>query len=46
MNVGSVMRVTQERRKVAVIGGGVTGLTAAYYLQRIAQQNNLPVDVV
>ncbi|MCM3388625.1 protoporphyrinogen oxidase [Ureibacillus chungkukjangi] len=40
------MRVTQERRKVAVIGGGVTGLTAAYYLQRIAQQNNLPVDVV
>ena len=46
MNVGSVMRVTGERRKVAVIGGGVTGLTAAYYLQKKAQLNNLPVDVV
>ncbi|MDN4493162.1 protoporphyrinogen oxidase [Ureibacillus aquaedulcis] len=40
------MRVTGERRKVAIIGGGVTGLTAAYYLQRSAQLNNLPVDVV
>lgn len=40
------MRVTGERRKVAVIGGGVTGLTAAYYLQKKAQLYNLPVDVV
>lgn len=40
------MRVTLGRRKVAVIGGGITGLTAAFYLQRCAQQNNLPVDVV
>ncbi|MFC7688222.1 protoporphyrinogen oxidase [Ureibacillus sp. GCM10028918] len=41
-----MIRVTGERRKVAVIGGGVTGLTAAYYLQRSAELNNLPVDVV
>lgn len=40
------MRVTLGRRKVAVIGGGITGLTTAFYLQRYAQQNNLPVDVV
>ncbi|KGR75779.1 protoporphyrinogen oxidase [Ureibacillus sinduriensis BLB-1 = JCM 15800] len=41
-----MMRVTGDRRKVAVVGGGVTGLTAAYYLQRSAKLNNLPVDVV
>ncbi|MFP3917260.1 protoporphyrinogen oxidase [Lysinibacillus telephonicus] len=41
-----MMRVTLGRRKVAVIGGGITGLTTAFYLQRYAQQNNLPVDVV
>ncbi|WP_205758482.1 protoporphyrinogen oxidase [Lysinibacillus sp. SGAir0095] len=40
------MRVTGERRKVAVVGGGITGLTAAYYLQKKAELNNLPVDVV
>lgn len=41
------MRVTLNRRKkVAVIGGGITGLTAAFYLQKEAQQNNLPIDVI
>ncbi|MCP1145856.1 protoporphyrinogen oxidase [Lysinibacillus endophyticus] len=40
------MRVTLGRRKVAIIGGGITGLTAAFYLQKEAQQNNLPIDVV
>lgn len=40
------MRVTLGRRKVAVVGGGITGLTAAFYLQKNAQLNNLPLDVV
>ncbi|WP_199677390.1 protoporphyrinogen oxidase [Lysinibacillus yapensis] len=40
------MRVTLGRQKVAVVGGGITGLTAAYYLQKNAQLNNLPLDVV
>ncbi|HWL13474.1 MAG TPA: protoporphyrinogen oxidase [Ureibacillus sp.] len=40
------MRVTLGRRKVAVVGGGITGLTTAYYIQKQAQLNNLPVDVV
>lgn len=40
------MRVTLNRRKVAVIGGGITGLTAAFYLQKEAQLKNLPIDVV
>ncbi len=41
-----MMRVTLRMRKVAVIGGGITGLTAAFYLQRKAQLNNLPIEVV
>lgn len=41
-----MMRLTLSRRKVAVIGGGITGLTAAFYLQKIAQQHNLPLDIV
>ena len=40
------MKVTLERRKVAIIGGGITGLTAAFYLQKKAQRNNLPLDVI
>ena len=41
-----MVRVTLTRRKVAVIGGGITGLTAAFYLQKEAQLKNLPIDVV
>ncbi len=40
------MRVTVKRRKVVVIGGGVTGLTAAFYLQRAAKEQQYPLDVV
>nr|WP_198044703.1 protoporphyrinogen oxidase [Lysinibacillus timonensis] len=40
------MKVSLNRRKVAVIGGGITGLTAAYYMQRMAKQNNIPIDVI
>lgn len=40
------MRVTLNRKKIAVIGGGVTGLTAAFYLQKCATDKNLPLDVV
>lgn len=32
-------------RRVAVIGGGITGLSAAYYLQQKAQAAGLPVAV-
>lgn len=37
------MRVT-KKRKVVVIGGGITGLTAAYYLQQATK--DLPIEVV
>ncbi|MEO4054559.1 protoporphyrinogen oxidase [Solibacillus sp. CAU 1738] len=40
------MRVTLKRRKVVVVGGGITGLTAAFYLQQEAKLKNLPIDVV
>ncbi|SFA79837.1 MULTISPECIES: protoporphyrinogen oxidase [unclassified Bacillus (in: firmicutes)] len=34
-----------EKKKIVIIGGGMTGLTAAYYLQKIVRDNNLPIDV-
>lgn len=35
-----------RRRKVAVWGGGITGLTAAFYLYRLAEERRLPIEVV
>jgi protoporphyrinogen/coproporphyrinogen III oxidase len=35
----------EEKQKVVIIGGGLTGLTAAYYLQKAVSENNLPIDV-
>ncbi|MBM7586447.1 oxygen-dependent protoporphyrinogen oxidase [Bacillus pakistanensis] len=35
----------QEKQKVVVIGGGITGLTAAYYLQKEADQSGRPIEV-
>jgi len=40
-----MMRVT-NRKKIAVIGGGITGLTAAFYLDKYARERHLPLDVV
>lgn len=40
-----MMRVT-NRKKIAVIGGGITGLTAAFYLEKYARDRQLPLDVV
>ncbi|PSL30638.1 protoporphyrinogen oxidase [Planomicrobium soli] len=36
----------EERiRKVAVVGGGITGLTAAYFLQKQAHEQGLPIHI-
>lgn len=40
-----MMRVTQKR-KVVVVGGGITGLTTAYYLQQQIQNAQLPLEVI
>ncbi len=41
-----MMLVTQKRRKVVVVGGGITGLTAAFYMQKEASAKELPLDIV
>lgn len=40
-----MMRVT-KKRKVVVVGGGITGLTTAYYLQQQIQNAQLPIEVI
>ncbi|MBT2679957.1 protoporphyrinogen oxidase [Bacillus sp. ISL-35] len=34
-----------DPKKVIIIGGGITGLAAAYYLQKEARENQLPIQV-
>ncbi len=34
------------RKRVVVIGGGITGLTTAYRLTQAAQERGLPLEVV
>jgi protoporphyrinogen/coproporphyrinogen III oxidase len=33
------------KKKVVIIGGGITGLTAAYYLKQEQKKHNLPVEI-
>lgn len=40
------MKVTIKRSKVVIVGGGITGLTTAYYLQQKTKMQNLPIDIV
>lgn len=35
--------MVEAKKKVAIIGGGITGLTAAYYLQKKIQEENVPM---
>ncbi|MFC7321161.1 protoporphyrinogen oxidase [Halobacillus campisalis] len=34
-----------EQKKVVIIGGGISGLTAAYYLQKDKREKQLPLDI-
>ncbi|MFB6465241.1 protoporphyrinogen oxidase [Cytobacillus sp. Hz8] len=35
----------EQKRTVVVVGGGITGLSTAFYLQKKARENNLLLDV-
>lgn len=35
----------QEQKRVIVVGGGITGLAAAYRLKREAEERNIPLDI-
>ncbi|MGG5251944.1 protoporphyrinogen oxidase [Neobacillus sp. SM06] len=35
-----------ERKKIVIIGGGITGLSAAYYLQKEIKEKQLPYQVM
>jgi protoporphyrinogen/coproporphyrinogen III oxidase len=37
--------VLEEKKKVVIIGGGITGISTAYYLQKEAREKGLPIDV-
>lgn len=40
------MRLMQNAKKVVIVGGGISGLSTAYYLTRCASQNCFKLDVV
>lgn len=37
--------MTEEKQKVVILGGGITGLAAAFYLQKEVKKKKLPLDV-
>jgi protoporphyrinogen/coproporphyrinogen III oxidase len=41
-----MMKVTLKRRKVVIVGGGITGLTTAFYLQKKAKAQDELIDIV
>lgn len=36
----------KQRSKLLVVGGGMTGLSAAFYLQRFAKEDDVPVHII
>lgn len=37
--------MSEEKKKVVILGGGITGLTATFYLQKEADEKKLPIEV-
>lgn len=35
-----------KKQKVVIVGGGITGLTAAYFLKQQSKQQGMPIDIV
>ncbi len=34
-----------DKQKVVIIGGGIAGMTTAFYLQKAIQENDLPIEI-
>ncbi|MEH7375362.1 MULTISPECIES: protoporphyrinogen oxidase [Bacillaceae] len=37
--------MAEEKQKIIIIGGGIAGLTSAFYLQKAIQEHNLPYEI-
>ncbi|MDP4169199.1 MAG: protoporphyrinogen oxidase, partial [Bacillota bacterium] len=37
--------MAEEKQKVVIIGGGIAGMTTAFYLQKAVREHNLPIEV-
>ncbi|PFP30395.1 protoporphyrinogen oxidase [Bacillus sp. AFS073361] len=37
--------MAEEKQKIIIIGGGISGLTSAFYLQKAIQEENLPIEL-
>ncbi|MGN7387165.1 protoporphyrinogen oxidase [Sporosarcina sp. SAFN-015] len=38
--------MSEQKKKVVIVGGGITGLSAAFYMQKKAREENLPIEVI
>jgi oxygen-dependent protoporphyrinogen oxidase len=41
-----MMDMNEQRKKVVIVGGGITGLAAAFYMQKEAREKGLALDVL
>jgi len=41
-----MMDMNEQNKKVVIVGGGITGLSAAFYMQKEAREKGLPLDVI
>ncbi|MBV7508201.1 protoporphyrinogen oxidase [Bacillus sp. sid0103] len=37
--------MAEEKQRIIIIGGGIAGLTSAFYLQKAIQEDNLPIEI-
>lgn len=37
--------MTEEKQMVVIIGGGITGMTTAFYLQKIIAEKQMPIEI-
>lgn len=37
--------MSEQKKRVVIVGGGITGLSAAFYMQKAAREQNLPIEV-